>query len=119
MGNRYIIIGAGVAGISAAEQIRRLSPDADIQVINGENYPFYRRLSLSTYLQGSTDLDSLIVKQPEEYETLNIDVVQGRVERIDSQSNTIVLTNGTEISYTGLVIATGGHAIAPPIEGPK
>ena len=117
MGNRYIIIGAGVAGISAAENIRRLSPDAEIQVINGENYPFYRRLSLSTYLQGSTDLDSLIVKQPQEYETLNIDVVQGRVEHINSQTNTVVLTNGTELSYTGLVIATGGHAIAPPIEG--
>ena len=117
MGNRYIIIGAGVAGISAAENIRRLSPDADIKVINGENYPFYRRLSLSTYLQGSTELAALTVKQPQEYEALNIEVVTGRVTRIDSQANKIVLTNGSELPYDGLVIAAGGHAIAPPIKG--
>ena len=117
MNNCYIIIGAGVAGISAAENIRRLSPEADIKVINGEDYPFYRRLSLSTYLQGSTELSALIVKQPQEYESLKIDVVQGRVARIDPQANRVILTNGTDLSYTGLVIATGGHAIAPPIKG--
>ena len=72
MNNCYIIIGAGVAGISAAENIRRLDPEADIKVINGEDYPFYRRLSLSTYLQGSTELSALIVKQPQEYESLKI-----------------------------------------------
>ncbi|WP_017326525.1 NAD(P)/FAD-dependent oxidoreductase [Synechococcus sp. PCC 7336] len=117
MVNRYIIIGAGVAGISAAEQIRRLSPDAEVQVINGEPYPFYRRLSLSTYLQGSTPLESLTVKQPEEYEALNIDVIQGRVARVEPQANRVVLTNGTPIAYTGSIVATGGHAIAPPIKG--
>jgi NAD(P)H-nitrite reductase large subunit len=117
MGKRYIIIGAGVAGISAAEQVRRLDPDADVQVINGEAYPFYRRLSLSTYLQGHTTLESLMVKQPHEYEALHISVVTARVQRVNPLAQEVTLTNGITLAYDGLVIATGGHAIAPPIKG--
>ncbi|MEO1134080.1 MAG: FAD-dependent oxidoreductase [Cyanobacteria bacterium J06639_1] len=117
MAKRYVIVGAGVAGISAAEQIRRQDAEASIQVVNGENYPFYRRLSLSTYLQGNTTLDSLIVKSPAEYETLNIEVVAGRVSRIDPIAQVLSLANGVDLNYDGLILATGGRAVAPPIAG--
>ncbi len=114
---RYIIIGAGVAGISAAEQLRRLKPDAEITVINGESYPFYRRLSLSMYLQGHTALAALTVKQPADYENSRIDVVTGRVSRLEPSSNSLYLETGDQLSYDGLILATGGHPIAPPIPG--
>lgn len=117
MAKRYVIVGAGVAGISAAEQIRRLDAEATIQVVNGEDYPFYRRLSLSTYLQGNVTLEGLMVKSPAEYETLHVDVISGRVERLDPNAQTLYLANGVALNYDGLILATGGRAIAPPIAG--
>ncbi len=117
MPKRYVVIGAGVAGITAAEQIRRQDGEASIIVINGENYPFYRRLSLSTYLQGQTDLASLLVKKPEDYAALAIQVVQDRVERLDPQAQQLFLHSGETCSYDGLIIATGGSAIRPSIPG--
>jgi NAD(P)H-nitrite reductase large subunit len=117
MQKRYFIIGAGVAGITAAEQLRRGDADASITVINGEDYPFYRRLSLSTYLQGQTTLEALTVKQPKDYADLNITVLQDRVAQVKPSENTLVMTSGETHTYDGLIIATGGSAIRPPIPG--
>lgn len=117
MQKRYYIVGAGVAGVTAAEQIRKDDADASITVINGEDYPFYRRLSLSTYLQGHTALDALMVKPPEEYERLNITVLQDRVTQLIPTQNTLVMASGSNYEYDGLIIATGGSAIRPPIPG--
>ncbi|MBD2101477.1 NAD(P)/FAD-dependent oxidoreductase [Leptolyngbya sp. FACHB-261] len=117
MAKRYFVIGAGVAGISAAEEIRRGDESAEITVINGESYPFYRRLSLSTYLQGHTTLPALIVKQPQDYEALAITVLQDRVSQLEADHNRLMLESGEVCNYDGLVIATGGKALRPPIEG--
>jgi nitrite reductase (NADH) large subunit len=117
MQKRYFIIGAGVAGITAAEQLRRGDAEASITVINGEDYPFYRRLSLSTYLQGQTTLEALTVKQPQDYEDLRVTVLQDRVAQIKPNANTLVMTSGDTHEYDGLIIATGGSAIRPPIPG--
>lgn len=117
MTEKYYIIGAGVAGITAAEQIRRMAPDAQIIVVNGESYPFYRRLSLSTYLQGQTSLEALIVKQPQDYEAMNIQVIQDRAIAVEPPTQTLTLAEGGKQQYDGLIIATGGSAIKPPIPG--
>ncbi len=117
MQKRYYIIGSGVAGIIAAEKIRQEDDTASITVINGEDYPFYRRLSLSTYLQGQTTLESLIVKPPEEYDRLKITVLQDRVTQLKPHDNTLVMASGATYEYEGLIIATGGSAIRPPIPG--
>ena len=117
MSKNYFIVGAGVAGISAAETLRQGNPAAIITVINGEDYPFYRRLSLSTYLQGQTALDSLLVKKPEEYAELNINVLPDRVVALRAAENLLVMSSGATYSYDGLIIATGGSAVRPPISG--
>lgn len=117
MTKQYFIIGAGVAGISAAEELRRGDADAEITVINGESYPFYRRLSLSTYLQGHTSLEALIVKQPQDYAALRVSVRQDRVTRLEAEQNRLVLASGEVCAYDGLILATGGSPIRPPIGG--
>lgn len=117
MPNNYYIIGAGVAGISAAESLRQGDRSCNITVINGEDYNFYRRLSLSTYLQGQTTLESLLVKKPEEYAELEIMVMQDRVVELKPTANILVMASGATYSYDGLIIATGGGAIRPAIAG--
>jgi NAD(P)H-nitrite reductase large subunit len=117
MPKKYYIIGAGVAGITAAEQIRNLDRDAEITIINGEETAFYRRLSLSTYLQGKTSLEALIVKKPEDYIALNIKVLQDRAIALQPQAQKLVLASGAVHTYDGLIIATGGSAIRPSIPG--
>jgi NAD(P)H-nitrite reductase large subunit len=117
MPKKYYIIGAGVAGITAAEKLRNLNADAEITIINGEETAFYRRLSLSTYLQGHTSLEALVVKKPEEYIALNIKVVQDRAIALQPQAQKLVLASGAIHNYDGLIIATGGSAIRPSIPG--
>ncbi|MDX1976143.1 MAG: FAD-dependent oxidoreductase [Pseudanabaenaceae cyanobacterium bins.68] len=117
MPEKYYIIGAGVAGITAAEQIRRTAPTAEIWVVNGEHYPFYRRLSLSSYLQGQTSLEALIVKQPQDYAALNIQVIQDRAIALQPTTQTLTLAERGDLPYDGLIIATGGSAIKPPLPG--
>ncbi|AFY74804.1 NAD(P)H-nitrite reductase [Synechococcus sp. PCC 7502] len=117
MTKNYYIIGAGVAGITAAEYLRQNDSSCQITVINGESYPFYRRLSLSSYLQRQTTLESLIVKKPEDYQDLKIFVLQDRVTELKPTEKLLIMASGATYAYDGLIIATGGSAIRPPIAG--
>ncbi len=117
MAKNYYIIGSGVAGITAAETLRQNDSACKITVINGETYPFYRRLSLSTYLQGQTSLESLIVKKPADYEQLQITVLHDQVVALKPEANTLVMASGNRYGFDGLIIATGGSAIRPNISG--
>ena len=117
MAKRYCVVGSGVAGASAAEQLRRLDADAQIQLINGEPHSFYRRLSLASYLQKQTDFAALTVRKPEDFAAINIELVQDFVNRVDSEQNKLHLASGKELAYDGLLIATGGGAIAPRLPG--
>ena len=51
----YVLIGNGVAGIKAIEQIRKSDSDGKITMVGEENYPFYYRPQLPGYISGSVD----------------------------------------------------------------
>ena len=55
----YLIIGSGVAGVCAAEAIRKLDPDGQITIYNGESYPFYFRAALACSIQGAISEEEL------------------------------------------------------------
>ena len=49
---RFVIVGHGVAGTTAAEHVRKNAPEADVTLIAGENYPLYNRVALPIFLKG-------------------------------------------------------------------
>ena len=59
---RYLIIGSGVAGVSAADEIRKLDPDGMITIFNGEPFPYYYRAAISFYMKGEIAEDELFWK---------------------------------------------------------
>lgn len=115
---RYIIIGAGPAGITAAETLRKYDREAEILVIGAEQTPPYSRMAIPYLLVKQIDEQGTYLRPgPEYYRTLNITLVQQRVVAIDSAENTLKLDDGQSFRYDKLLIATGSSPVLPPIPG--
>lgn len=109
---RYVIVGGGIAGTTAAEEIRKLQPDAEITIVSEEQHPVYSRVLLPHYLKGKVPRERVFLKQPEWYEKQNIEWLPGtRVEKLDPKNNFVALSKGREIEYDKLLIATGGDVL--------
>jgi nitrite reductase (NADH) large subunit len=105
----YVIIGNGVAGIKAAETIRKYDDDCKITMVGDEVYPFYYRPQLPRFVSGLVDEGKLWGKKKDFYEKNNIILQLGKkVTKIRPEKNNIILKDDTAINYDSLLIATGG-----------
>lgn len=107
---RFVIIGTGVAGISAAETIRREMPKADILILGDESYGFYSRPGLAFYLTGEINAEQLYPYSQEDFQRLSIRPLHARVSHILPSEHRLRLHDGTTISYDRLLVATGAQA---------
>ena len=115
---QHIIIGAGPAGVIAAEVLRKSDPDADIAIIGDEPEPPYSRMAIPYYLMDNIGEAGSYLRDPEKhYSALNIEVVQQRVDKVDTAAKSITLADGNRRSYDKLLLATGSSPISPPIPG--
>jgi NAD(P)H-nitrite reductase large subunit len=115
---QHIIIGAGPAGVIAAETLRKADPDAEITIIGDEPEPAYSRMAIPYYLIDNVKESGTYLRDPEQhFKALNIEVVQQRVDRIDTQGKNLSLADGSSRGYDKLLLATGSHPISPPIPG--
>ena len=115
---RHVIIGAGPAGVVAAETLRRVSPASEIIVLGDESEPPYSRMALPYLLAEHVGESGTYLRHGDaHFEKLGIDVRQARVSRVDTANRIAILSHGREIAYDRLLIATGAHPIKPPIEG--
>ena len=115
---RHVIIGAGPAGVVAAETLRRVDPSSDIFMLGDEPEPPYSRMAIPYLLAGNVAESGTHLRHGEaHFEQLAIDLRQDRVRRVDPANRIVILSNGHEIAYDRLLIATGAHAVKPPVEG--
>lgn len=115
---RHVIIGAGPAGVVAAETLRRVDPSSDIFMLGDEPEPPYSRMAIPYLLAGNVAESGTHLRHGEaHFEQLAIDLRQDRVRRVDPANRIAILSNGHEIAYDRLLIATGAHAVKPPVEG--
>jgi nitrite reductase (NADH) large subunit len=116
--NRYVIVGNGVAGTTAAEQVRKLDQDGSITILTDEDFPFYWRIKLNEYLCGEMTEKSLLAKDEGWYESRRIELkLQTRVTGGDSKEHTVTSADNRTFSHDRLLIATGSHSFVPPIKG--
>ncbi len=116
--NRYLIIGNGVAGTTAAESIGKTDPDGKISIVTEEDLPFYYRIRLNEFISGDIDEEGLVAKKEKWYRDRNIDLhLNLRVVGADPEKKTISTVNGQTFPYDRLLIATGSHSFIPPITG--
>ena len=114
----YLIIGNGVAGTTAAENIRKQDEDGTITIITNEDVPFYYRVRLNELVSGEISEQDLIVKNEQWYEDLHIDLLLDmKVKKADPIKKEIVTEDKMNLSYNKLLIATGSHSFIPPIQG--
>ena len=115
---RYIIIGGGIAGVSAAEALHTLQPDSDITLISEEHFLPYFRMSLTRYLAGEVERENLILHDQQWYLQNHITILLNtHVEAIETESKQISLADGQKLSYDKLILASGAHPNVPPFPG--
>ncbi len=115
---RYIIIGGGIAGVSAAEAIHALQPEADITLISEEHNLPYFRMSLTRYLAGEVEREKLILHEQEWYLRNHITILLNtHAEAIDAEGKRVSLADGQILPYDKLILASGAHPNMPPFPG--
>ena len=115
---KYLILGNGVAGISAALSIREHDPLGEIKVITKSPMPYYYRIRLIEYLAGSTPIEKLIAFGEAYYDDKEIQVTLDReAMKVDPQRREVHFIDGGSERYDKLLLATGARPRYPDIEG--
>jgi len=114
----YVIVGAGPAGVIAAESLRKLDREGSIVLLGDEPEPPYSRMAIPYLLAEGIGESGTHLRHGEgHYDKLGIDVRQGRVNGLDPRRRRLALERGGELGYDRLLIASGAHPVKPPIEG--
>jgi 3-phenylpropionate/trans-cinnamate dioxygenase ferredoxin reductase subunit len=111
MAKAYVIVGASLAGATAAITLREESVDGTITLIGGEREPPYERPPLSKgYLRGETTFDDALVRPSTFYAQHGIETILGtRATRIDAAARFVELEDHRHVPFDALLIATGGR----------
>jgi len=106
----YLIIGGGIAGVTAAETIREKKPVSTIGIISDEKNLIYSRVLLPTYLKKKVRREQLFLRKPEDFTKKNIDYhLDQAAAAIDSTHKEVHLESGLVFRYEKLLIASGGR----------
>lgn len=115
---RHVIIGAGPAGIIAAETLRNLDPNADIKVFGDEPEPPYSRMALPYFLNGQIEEKGTRLRKTEGYyDALGIEIIRDRATQINTDNQILRTGHNSEFSYDCLLIAAGSSPVKPPVPG--
>lgn len=105
-----VILGGGIAGTSAAEEIRKRNPDVAITIVEQEHHPLYSRVLLPHYVKGKIPREKVFLKTFEWYETQKIEMMAGvRILSIDPKNKFVSTSEGRELPFDVLIIAQGGE----------
>jgi nitrite reductase (NADH) large subunit len=116
---RLVVVGAGMAGTRAVEELLSRAPDRfDITIIGAEPHPSYNRILLSSVLAGEKSLDEIVINSRSWYDEHGIRLIVGNpASAIDRVARRVILAGGGAIAYDKLLLATGSKPLAPPIPG--
>lgn len=118
MNNRIIIIGGGIAGISAIKAIREVDSEIEIHMISNEKFYPYNRLRLTKSLFGNLSEEAILLQKREWYEANSVKLyINKEVTRIDVEEHEVILNDDSRLKFSKLLLASGAHNFTPPIEG--
>jgi nitrite reductase (NADH) large subunit len=115
---KVAVIGAGIAGLSAVESLRSVSPGAEIVLISKESELPYYRLNLTRFLAGEIDEQQLPIQSASWYEQRNVRLMLGaEAAGIHLEEHVVVLRGGERLPFDKLLLAAGAHPFVPPFPG--
>ena len=114
----HIIIGAGPAGVIAAETIRKHAPHDAITLIGDEKEAPYSRMAIPYLLVGNIqEQGTYLRKSATHYQDLRITQNTAMVKSVNVSAKSLILDNGQSLDFDTLLIATGSNPIKPPVPG--
>lgn len=114
----HVVIGAGPAGVVAAEHLKKYDPTGQVTLLGAEDKPPYSRMAIPYYLVGDiAEQGTFLRKTANHYDNHGIEYRQMRVSSINPASKSMRLMDGDMLSYDKLLIATGATPVKPPIPG--
>jgi NADPH-dependent 2,4-dienoyl-CoA reductase/sulfur reductase-like enzyme len=116
---KHVILGAGPAGVIAAETIRKHAPKDDVVIVGDEPEAPYSRMAIPYLLIGKVGEEGTHLRHGAgHFEKLGIVVKRGmRAKAVDVAARTVSLDDGSSLRYDRLLIATGSSPASPPIPG--
>jgi NAD(P)H-nitrite reductase large subunit len=115
---KHLIIGAGPAGVTAAETLAKADPDGEITLLRGEAGEPYARMAIPYLLSGRIQESGTHIRpDPAHYGQLGIRLMAGRARSVDARARTVLLADGRTLPYDRLLVATGSTPALQKIPG--
>jgi len=115
---RYLIVGNGVAGTTAAQSIRAEDGKAEITLLTDEDIPFYNRMRLTDWIAGELTEEALQMKKEAWYRDSNIRLeLNCTVTDARPTEQVLVSVDQRSFPYDTLLLTTGSRSFIPTITG--
>ncbi len=115
---RVVVIGNGIAGITAADFVRRNHPECQIDVVADETHQLYNRMGIARLIYGRSAMQGLYLNPESWSESRSItEWLNTRAQAIDRDARKVMLGTGDELGYDRLILATGSSSFVPTIPG--
>lgn len=106
---RFVIIGDGIAGATAAETLRANDPECSVTILTSEGEPLYNRVQIKDFAKGQKEEAKCRIHDTKWYESRNIDLrLFTTVTLVDDKNNTVICEDGSRLQYDSLLLAVGG-----------
>jgi NADPH-dependent 2,4-dienoyl-CoA reductase/sulfur reductase-like enzyme/ferredoxin len=113
-----VVLGNGIAGVTAADFVRRGHPECEIHVVGGEPHVLYNRMGISRLVYGRSAMQGLYLLPEQWYDDHQIVAwLNTRASRIDLAARQVALATGDTLPFDRLILAMGSSSTAPPVEG--
>ena len=115
---RVVVLGNGIAGVTAADFVRRNHPDCSIDLVGKEAHHLYNRMGISRLVYGRSAMQGLYLLPDKWYEDNRVTCwLNTQAHRVDAAAREVVLGTGETLRYDRLILATGSSSFVPPIAG--
>ena len=115
---KHVILGAGPAGVIAAETLRKNAPNDEIVIIGDEPEAPYSRMAIPYLLVGRVPESGTHLRHDDQHYTkLRIALRRGRAKAVDLKTRRVLLEDGSSEAFDKLLIATGSSPVTAPIPG--
>lgn len=117
-GDKFLLVGGGVATVEAAKAIRRRNKTASVVIVSAEAHKPYQRPALNRVLEKPVPPEDLALVPEDFYEENGIELrVGARAQSVDISQKTLVLDDGGALPFTRLLLATGANPFNPIKQG--
>lgn len=115
---KYVIIGNGASGASAAAKIRKLDKEGTVDVFTTEDVPYYYRPKLIDYLAKEVPFEKCILSGEKWFTDNRINLhINTEIVSITPEKNEVVTKDGEVFTYDRLLLSVGANCFVPPIPG--